>query len=147
MMAQYLDVKARHPGALLFYRMGDFYELFFEDAEVAARAEAALVYALGQCHVADAERRVVRVAVHGERGEAGTQEVRPAGARRTPWPSRPPPPGSSEQIEKTAPARSRIRSLRVGSGARGMLVQVQIGRDFANDFGIQQRLIAPITGQ
>jgi DNA mismatch repair protein MutS len=38
MMAQYLDVKARHPGALLFYRMGDFYELFFEDAEVAARA-------------------------------------------------------------------------------------------------------------
>jgi DNA mismatch repair protein MutS len=38
MMAQYLDVKQRHPGALLFYRMGDFYELFFEDAETAARA-------------------------------------------------------------------------------------------------------------
>jgi DNA mismatch repair protein MutS len=38
MMAQYLDVKRRHPGALLFYRMGDFYELFFEDAEIAARA-------------------------------------------------------------------------------------------------------------
>ena len=38
MMAQYLEVKRRHPGALLFYRMGDFYELFFEDAETAARA-------------------------------------------------------------------------------------------------------------
>jgi DNA mismatch repair protein MutS len=38
MMAQYLEVKRRHPGALLFYRMGDFFELFFEDAEVAARA-------------------------------------------------------------------------------------------------------------
>lgn len=38
MMAQYLDIKARHPDALLFYRMGDFYELFFEDAELAAAA-------------------------------------------------------------------------------------------------------------
>jgi DNA mismatch repair protein MutS len=38
MFAQYLEVKARHPDALLFYRMGDFYELFFEDAVQAARA-------------------------------------------------------------------------------------------------------------
>ncbi|MEO1276735.1 MAG: DNA mismatch repair protein MutS, partial [Pseudomonadota bacterium] len=38
MMAQYLGIKAEHPDALLFYRMGDFYELFFEDAEVAAAA-------------------------------------------------------------------------------------------------------------
>ncbi len=38
MMAQYLEVKRRHPGALLFYRMGDFYEMFFADAEIAARA-------------------------------------------------------------------------------------------------------------
>ena len=36
MMAQYLEVKERHKEYLLFYRMGDFYELFFEDAEVAA---------------------------------------------------------------------------------------------------------------
>jgi DNA mismatch repair protein MutS len=38
MMAQYLDIKAAHSDALLFYRMGDFYELFFEDAETASRA-------------------------------------------------------------------------------------------------------------
>jgi len=38
MMAQYLEIKARHPDALLFYRMGDFYELFFEDAAEAAAA-------------------------------------------------------------------------------------------------------------
>jgi len=38
MMAQYLDIKAAHADYLLFYRMGDFYELFFEDALVAARA-------------------------------------------------------------------------------------------------------------
>jgi len=38
MMAQYLEIKAQHPGCLLFYRMGDFYELFFEDAVAAAGA-------------------------------------------------------------------------------------------------------------
>ena len=36
MMEQYLEIKAGHPGLLLFYRMGDFYELFFEDAEIAS---------------------------------------------------------------------------------------------------------------
>jgi DNA mismatch repair protein MutS len=38
MMEQYLEIKAAHPGLLLFYRMGDFYELFFEDAELASKA-------------------------------------------------------------------------------------------------------------
>lgn len=38
MMEQYIEIKAAHPDCLLFYRMGDFYELFFEDAEVASRA-------------------------------------------------------------------------------------------------------------
>ena len=38
MMAQYLEIKAAHPDCLLFYRMGDFYELFFKDAEIASRA-------------------------------------------------------------------------------------------------------------
>lgn len=38
MMEQYLELKAANPGLLLFYRMGDFYELFFEDAEIASRA-------------------------------------------------------------------------------------------------------------
>ncbi|MBM4062101.1 MAG: DNA mismatch repair protein MutS [Planctomycetes bacterium] len=37
-MAQYVAQKQRHPDALLFFRMGDFYELFFEDAKVASRA-------------------------------------------------------------------------------------------------------------
>jgi DNA mismatch repair protein MutS len=37
-MAQYVEIKAAHPDYLLFYRMGDFYEMFFEDAEVASRA-------------------------------------------------------------------------------------------------------------
>jgi DNA mismatch repair protein MutS len=37
LIAQYLSVKQRVPGALLFFRLGDFYEMFFEDAEVGAR--------------------------------------------------------------------------------------------------------------
>lgn len=38
MMAQYLEIKADHPDAILFYRMGDFYEMFFDDAVAAAEA-------------------------------------------------------------------------------------------------------------
>jgi DNA mismatch repair protein MutS len=38
MMAQYLEIKAQNPGAILFYRMGDFYEMFFDDAVAAAAA-------------------------------------------------------------------------------------------------------------
>lgn len=37
MMQQYLEMKAKHPGALLLFRMGDFYELFMEDAVLASR--------------------------------------------------------------------------------------------------------------
>src|SRR6202167_5696645 len=38
MMEQYIEIKAANPDCLLFYRMGDFYEMFFDDAEVASRA-------------------------------------------------------------------------------------------------------------
>ncbi len=38
MMEQYIEIKTANPDCLLFYRMGDFYELFFDDAEVASRA-------------------------------------------------------------------------------------------------------------
>src|SRR6187549_1888419 len=38
MMEQFIEIKAANPDCLLFYRMGDFYEMFFEDAEIASRA-------------------------------------------------------------------------------------------------------------
>ena len=38
MMEQYIEIRAANPDCLLFYRMGDFYELFFDDAETASRA-------------------------------------------------------------------------------------------------------------
>ncbi len=37
MMRQYLDAKAAHPDAIVLFRMGDFYETFFDDAVEAAR--------------------------------------------------------------------------------------------------------------
>jgi len=37
MMQQYLRIKGEHPDILLFFRMGDFYELFYDDAERASR--------------------------------------------------------------------------------------------------------------
>ncbi len=36
MMAQYFDIKSQYPGMLLFFRLGDFYEMFFDDAKTAA---------------------------------------------------------------------------------------------------------------
>ncbi len=36
LIQQYLDIKARHPDSILFFRVGDFYEMFFEDAETAS---------------------------------------------------------------------------------------------------------------
>ncbi len=48
MMQQYLRIKAEHPHTMLFYRMGDFYELFFHDAEEAARILNITLTARGQ---------------------------------------------------------------------------------------------------
>src|SRR6201985_4039750 len=53
MMEQYLDIKAAHPGLLLFYRMGDFYELFFEDAEIASKALGIMLTKRGKHQGAD----------------------------------------------------------------------------------------------
>src|SRR5437773_11558418 len=48
MMQQYWRVKAEHPDKLVFYRMGDFYELFYADAERASRALDITLTARGQ---------------------------------------------------------------------------------------------------
>ncbi len=45
---QYLDIKANNPGSLLFFRMGDFYELFFSDAEVASNTLDIILTKRGQ---------------------------------------------------------------------------------------------------
>ena len=53
MMRQYKEIKAAHPDCLLFYRMGDFYELFFQDAEIASRALGIVLTKRGKHQGAD----------------------------------------------------------------------------------------------
>jgi DNA mismatch repair protein MutS len=53
MMAQYLAIKSEHPDCLLFYRMGDFYEMFFDDAVTAAKALDITLTRRGQHEGAD----------------------------------------------------------------------------------------------
>ena len=36
MMAQYFEIKSQYPGTILFFRLGDFYEMFFDDAKIAS---------------------------------------------------------------------------------------------------------------
>jgi len=48
MMQQYLRIKAEYPNILLFYRMGDFYELFYDDAREAAKLLDITLTARGQ---------------------------------------------------------------------------------------------------
>src|SRR5271165_5754946 len=63
MMAQYFEIKAANPDCLLFYRMGDFYELFFDDAEVASRALGIVLTKRGAKSVV--RRDVIRLVTPG----------------------------------------------------------------------------------
>ena len=65
-MAQWFAAKADHPEALLFFRMGDFYELFFADAEAAAAAAPGLGgRVIASPHDAPPFRRAVLAAPDG----------------------------------------------------------------------------------
>lgn len=66
MMAQYLEIKAEHRDALLFYRMGDFYEMFFEDAVEAAAALDIALTKRGKHN--DADIPMCGVPVHAAEG-------------------------------------------------------------------------------
>jgi DNA mismatch repair protein MutS len=52
-MEQYVEIKTANPDCLLFYRMGDFYEMFFEDAEIASRALGIVLTKRGKHHGQD----------------------------------------------------------------------------------------------
>src|SRR3970282_1030161 len=60
-MQQYLRIKAEHPDILLFYRMGDFYELFYDDAERGSRLLDIALTSRGQSAGAPAEMAGVPV--------------------------------------------------------------------------------------
>src|ERR671937_523348 len=92
MMEQYLAIKAAHPDCLLFYRMGDFYELFFADAEIASRALGIMLTKRGKhldrdipmcgVPVERAEEYLHRLIALGHRVAVCEQLEDPAEARR-----------------------------------------------------------------
>src|ERR1700684_1822132 len=91
MMEQYLEITAANPGLLLFYRMGDFYELFFEDAEIASRALGIMLTKRGKHQGADipmcgvpverADEYLHRLIALGHRVAVCEQTEDPAAAR------------------------------------------------------------------
>src|SRR6266699_1398623 len=91
-MEQFIEIKAANPDCLLFYRMGDFYELFFEDAEVAARALGIVLTTRGKhlgrdipmCGVPvhRADEYLHRLIAQGHRVAVCEQTVDPAEAKK-----------------------------------------------------------------
>src|SRR6201981_2473943 len=92
MMEQYIEIKAANPDCLLFYRMGDFYELFFDDAEVASRARGIVLTKRGKHLGADipmcgvpierADEYLHRLIALGHRVAVCEQLEDPAAARK-----------------------------------------------------------------
>ena len=92
LMEQYVDIKAANPDCLLFYRMGDFYELFFEDAEVASRALGIVLTKRGRHRGQDipmcgvpvhrADEYLYRLIVQGHRVAVCEQTEDPAEAKK-----------------------------------------------------------------
>src|ERR671911_526075 len=93
MMAQYIEIKAANPDSLLFYRMGDFYELFFEDAEIASQALGIVLTRRGKHGGED----VPMCGVPVERADDYLQRLIAAGHRVA----------VCEQVEDPAEARKR----------------------------------------
>jgi DNA mismatch repair protein MutS len=91
-MAQYIEIKAANPDSLLFYRMGDFYELFFEDAETASRTLGIVLTKRGKHHGGDipmcgvpvikADEYLQRLIAAGHRVAVCEQLEDPAEARK-----------------------------------------------------------------
>jgi DNA mismatch repair protein MutS len=93
MMEQYIEIKTAHPDCLLFYRMGDFYELFFDDAETASRALGIMLTKRGK-HLG---RDIPMCGVPVERSEEYLHRLIALGHRVS----------VCEQIEDPAEARKR----------------------------------------
>ena len=92
MMEQYIEIKTANPDCLLFYRMGDFYELFFDDAEIASRALSIVLTKRGKHRGADipmcgvpverADEYLHRLIALGHRVAVCEQLEDPAAARK-----------------------------------------------------------------
>src|ERR671921_1231171 len=128
MMAQYVEIKAANPDCLLFYRMGDFYELFFADAEVASRALGIVLTKRGK-HLGD---DIPMCGVPIERSDDYLQRLIALGHRVA----------VCEQIEDPAEARKRGNKSVVRRGVVRLVTPGTITEDNLLDPGRANLLVA-----
>jgi DNA mismatch repair protein MutS len=138
MMAQYIEIKSANPDCLLFYRMGDFYELFFEDAETASRALGIMLTKRGKHQGAD----IPMCGVPVERADDYLQKLIALGHRVA----------VCEQLEDPAEARKRggksvVRRDVVRLVTPGTITEERLlDPARANSFAALARLRAPDGG-
>src|ERR1700727_4071118 len=123
MMAQYLAMKAANPDCLLFYRMGDFYELFFKDAEIASRALGIVLTKRGKHEGED----IRMCGVPGERADDYLNRLIALGHRVA----------VCEQMEDPAAAKKR---------GRKSVVKREVGRLVTPGTITEERLLAAGRG-
>src|SRR3954451_20736631 len=128
MMEQYLEIKAAHPGLLLFYRMGDFYELFFEDAEIASRTLGIVLTKRGKHQGMD----IPMCGVPVERSEDYLHRLINAGHRVA----------VCEQTENPAAARARGNNSVVSRGVVRLVTPGTLTEDSLLDARTNSYLLA-----
>ena len=128
MMEQYLEIKAAHPGLLLFYRMGDFYELFFEDAEIASKTLGIVLTKRGKHAGAD----IPMCGVPVERSEDYLHRLISAGHRVA----------VCEQTENPAAARARGNKSVVSRGVVRLVTPGTLTEDTLLDAKANNYLLA-----
>src|SRR6187455_1609867 len=128
MMEQYLEIKAANPGLLLFYRMGDFYELFFEDAEIASRALGIVLTKRGRHQGAD----IAMCGVPVERSEDYLHRLIALGHRVA----------VCEQLENPAEARKRGNKSVVRRGVVRLVTPGTLTEDTLLDAKANNYLLA-----
>ena len=133
MMEQYLEIKAAHPGLLLFYRMGDFYELFFEDAEIASRTLGIVLTKRGKHQGLD----IPMCGVPVERSEDYLHRLIAAGHRVA----------VCEQTEDPAAARARGNKSVVRRGVVRLVTPGTLTEDTLLDARANNYLLAIARGR
>ena len=128
MMEQYLEIKAAHPGLLLFYRMGDFYELFFEDAEIASKTLGIVLTKRGKHQGLD----IPMCGVPVERSEDYLHRLISAGHRVA----------VCEQTENPAAARARGNKSVVSRGVVRLVTPGTLTEDTLLDAKANNYLLA-----
>src|SRR6201992_1302721 len=128
MMEQYLEIKSANPGLLLFYRMGDFYELFFEDAEIASKTLGIVLTKRGKHAGAD----IPMCGVPVERSEDYLHRLISAGHRDY----------VCEQTENPAAARARGNKSVVSRGVVRLVTPGTLTEDTLLDAKANNYLLA-----